>query len=150
MKMAYGVTIVELPAKRLVGLSARMSMSECGEKCPALWEKFIPRMSEVNDAAEEFSYWVSVGMEEDGSLNYWAAAAVSPQAKIPAGMSSLNIRAGKYATYATSLESLGDAYAYLYGEWAKTHPVDFTSACFERYAREWQEGDPVELCVPLL
>ncbi|MDR2528213.1 MAG: GyrI-like domain-containing protein [Synergistaceae bacterium] len=150
--MAYDVTIVELPAKRLVGLSERVNMSEYGEKCPALWEKFISRMSEVNDVAEEFFYGASVDMEEDGSLNYWVTAAVSPQAKIkiPAGMSELSVRAGKYATHVTSLESLGDAYTYLYGEWAKTRPVDFTSACFERYAREWREGDPIELYVPLL
>jgi predicted transcriptional regulator YdeE len=147
--MAYDVTIVELPAKRLVGLSARMNMSECGEKCPLVWEKFGPRMSEVKGVVEESSYGVSVNMEENGDLDYWATMAVSPEAPVPAGMSALSLRGGKYALCNSTLDSIGGVYTYIYGEWAQTHPVDFTSACFELYAKNWQEGDPVGVYVPL-
>lgn len=43
----YDVTVVEYPAKRLVGLKVRTSMQHAAEDCPALWMTFGPRMGEV-------------------------------------------------------------------------------------------------------
>ena len=148
--MEYEITVVELPAKHLVGLSKRMSFADAAEECPALWEAFMIRRGEVPNVVEDYdyTYGVSANMEKNGDFDYWAALPVSSTTEIPSRMQSLTLRAGKYAKCVVDLKSIKDAYDFLYGEWAKSHPVDFQSACFERYARDWSEAG-IELYVPL-
>jgi predicted transcriptional regulator YdeE len=150
--MEYEVTVVELPAKQLVGLSEHMSMADAKEKCTALWEALWRRREEVADTVESYAYGVSTNMEENGAFDYWAMLPVAPTASAPSGMKCLTLRAGKYAKCTTDLASIEKAYGFLYGEWAqaqKAHSVDVTAACFERYANDWQETDTFELYVPL-
>ncbi|MDR0250053.1 MAG: GyrI-like domain-containing protein [Burkholderiales bacterium] len=150
--MKYEVTVVELPAKQLVGLSERISMADAKERCPALWRAFWLRRGEVTDIVENCAYGVSAHMEENGGFDYWATLPVSPTANTPSGMKRLTLRAGKYAKCTIDLASMEEACEFLYGEWAqaqKDHPVDFAAACFERYANDWQETDTFEFYVPL-
>jgi len=150
--MKYEVSIVELPAKQLVGICERMNMADAKEKCPAMWEALWLRREEVADVIESYAYGASANMEESGAFDYWATLPVSATANIPSGMKCLTLRAGKYAKCSTDLASIEMAYQFLYGEWReseKEHSVDFTAACFERYANDWQENDTFELYVPL-
>jgi predicted transcriptional regulator YdeE len=150
--MGWDVTIVDLPARQVVGLSERISVAEAAGKCTALWEAFMPRRGEIADIAEGYAYGVSANMAENGDFDYWVAMPVSSAGKIPSGMGCLTLRAGKYARCVTDLASLEKAYEFLYGEWAQAqeeHPVDFAEACFERYAHDWEETSPLELYVPM-
>jgi len=151
--MEYEVTVVELPAKKLVGLRERMNIADAKEKCPELWETFMLRYREVADVAEDYSYGVSTSMEEDGDFDYWATLSVSSTDTIPARMECLSLPAAKYGKCVVDFASLEDAYKFLYGDWAKAqegkgYPVDFKAPCLERYARDWSEVG-IELYVPL-
>ena len=151
--MDYKVTVVEQPARRLVGLCARANMRETQKECPALWEKFMPRMEELASIAEEGSFGASVNMEESGGFDYWAAMALPQGAKAPSGLDCLEVRGGKYAECVVEdMADLGAAYEYIYGEWGNTQSdnrVDFTSACLEFYPKDWKYGDPVTIYAPL-
>ena len=151
--MSYNVTVVEQPARRLAGLYVRTNMRDSQKEGPALWEKFMPRMEELASIAEDGSFGASNNMVEDGSFDYWAAMAVPMGAKIPTGLSCLEVKGGKYAGCTVeNLAGLGPAYEYLYGEWENTqndHRVDATAACFEFYQKDWRDGDPVTIYVPL-
>jgi len=150
--MEYEVTVVELPARQLVGLSERMHMRDAKEKCPALWKALMLRREEVAGLSENCSYGVSTCMGENGEFDYWATLPTSPSVHAPSGMKCLTLRAGKYARCTVNLASLEKAYDFLYGAWAKTqkaHSVDFAAACFERYAEDWQVTGTFELYVPL-
>lgn len=150
--MKYEVTVVDLPARQVVGLCERISVANAMEKCPVLWEAFMSRHGEIANAVGDSAYGVSANMTENGHCDYWATLPVSSTDNIPPGMGCLTLRAGKYAKCArVDLASIGKAYEFLYGEWAqaqKEHPVDFTAACFEQYARDWNETS-FDLYVPL-
>ena len=151
--MSYTVTVTKQPARRLVGLSARVNMRDTHKECTALWEKFMPMMGELTSVAEEGSFGASINMEENGDFDYWAAMALPQDAKVPSGMGCLEARGGKYAEcVAESLENIGAVYEYIYGEWGKTqndHSVDYTAACLEFYHKDWKDGGPVTLYIPL-
>ncbi|MCL2020775.1 MAG: GyrI-like domain-containing protein [Betaproteobacteria bacterium] len=150
--MAYDVTVVDLPARQLVGLRERVNLADASVKCPALWERFMPMCIEISDATEEYAYGASTSMAENGEFDYWATLPVLSTVNIPVGMEHLTLRAGKYAKCVVELASIEKAYKFFYGEWARTrteHPVDFTATSFERYAIDWQETGTLELYVPL-
>jgi len=152
-KLSYKVTVVEQPARRLIGLRVRTNMRDSQKECPALWEKFMPSMEELASIAEKGSFGVSVNMEENGDFDYWAAMAVPQDAKPPSGMNCLEVKGGKYAECVVeNLADIGTAYQYMYAEWEKTqddYRVDFTVACLEFYPKDWRDRDPVTIYVPL-
>ena len=150
--MSYKVTVVEQPARHLVGFYVRTNFNNTHIECPALWGKFAPRMEELASVAEEGSFGASGNME-NGSFDYWAAMAVPNGAKTPSDMSCLDVKGGKYAEcLVENMADISSVYQYIYGEWGNTqneYRVDFTSACLEFYRKDWREGDPVTLYVPL-
>jgi predicted transcriptional regulator YdeE len=109
-------------------------------------------MGELSPIAEEGFFGASVNMDEKGGYDYWASLAVPLGAQTPSGLSCLEVRGGKYAECVVeNMSDIGNAYQYIYGEWNAQNEncVDFTTACLEYYQKDWQEGDPVTLYVPL-
>ena len=151
--MIYKITVAEQPARRLVGLCARIRLSDSQKECPALWGKFVPSMEGLASVAEEGSFGASVNMDESGCYDYWAAVALPQDAPVPSGMSSLEARGGKYAECVVeNVADIGTTYQYFFAEWGKTqsdYSVDATAAWLEYYRRGWRDGDPVALYVPL-
>ena len=150
---SYKVTVAEQPAKRLVGLCARLNMRDSQKECPDLWGKFMPSMEELASIAEDGSFGASANMDGNGNFDYWAAMAVPQESKAPSDMNCLEVKGGKYAqAVVENLADLGAAYQYMYAEWEKTqndYRVDFTGACLEFYPKDWRDGDPVTIYVPL-
>jgi len=151
--MSYKVTVGEQPARRLAGLSKRLNMRDSHKECPILWEKFMPIMKELAPIAGEGSFGVSVNMDEKGDFDYWAAVAVTQDSIVPSGINCMDVKGGKYAQLVvTNLANVSEAYQYIYTEWGKTqndYRIDFTAACLEFYPKEWKDGDPVTIHVPL-
>ncbi len=149
----YKVTVVEYPAKRLVGMKVRTSMHKAQQDCPALWQTFGPRIGELSpaDCGYPGSYGVSVMLNAE-DFDYWATVEM-PSAAVPAGMDCIDIPAGQYATCTVpNLEKLGDAYMYLYGEWPKSQTgctFNGQAPCFELYPPNWQCQDSFEIFMPL-
>lgn len=146
----YAVTVVEYPAKRLVGVKVVTTMQRAKTDCPALWQTFCPRASELFKSAGEckgfFGVSVMINTEE---FEYWAATEIESSADIPAGMARIDIPAGQYAKCAVpSLEKLGDVYMHLYSDWLKEHPAyayDERHPCFELYPPNWQVNDSFDV-----
>jgi len=147
------ITVTEQPARRLIGLCARIHISDSQKECPALWGKFMQGMEGLASVAEEGSFGASVNMDEKSEYDYWATMAVPQDAIVPSGMSCLEVKGGKYAECTVnSIADIGVVYQYIYSEWGKAqslYQVDFTSAWLEYYRKGWQDGDSVSIYVPL-
>jgi AraC family transcriptional regulator len=151
--MSYKVIVVEQPARRLVGLSVRLNMRDSQKECPALWEKFMPKMGELAAvAAEEGWFGASANMDEKGAYDYWATMSLPKDAN-PSDMDCLEAKGGKYAECVVEdMTDIGAAYEYIYGEWGNTqndYRVDFSAACLEFYDKDWRPEKPITLYVPL-
>jgi predicted transcriptional regulator YdeE len=140
-------------------MAVRVNMNDGSMKeCPALWEKFVPKVACMDALNEEFMYGVSTDMEENGDMRYWAV--VESAAQAPEGMGAVELEAREYALCPIeTIEEIGPAFLYLYGDWAKTqahHKVDFTKPCFELYHQvapspsESSSGYEMTIYVPLV
>ena len=151
--LSYKVTVAEQPARHLAGLSKRLNMRDSHNECPILWEKFMPRMKDLDSIAEEGSFGASVNMDEKGNYDYWATVAIPQDSIVPSGMDCLDVKGGKYAQLVvTDLANVSEAYQYIYTEWEKAqndYRIDYTVACLEYYQKDWRDGDPVTIFVPL-
>lgn len=153
MEEKFAVQVVERPEASLVGLQVRTSMDKAGVDCPALWERFGPRMAEASGKMPAESFGVSTDMEENGGFSYWAA--VPGQAgHIPADMLPVTLPAGLYARcQVKSLGHLGAVYTFLYQEWGagqENYAVNFAAPCFERYDAAYLKDGSLEVFVPLV
>jgi AraC family transcriptional regulator len=117
--------IVRQPAMTLVGCRTQFygpdsEKNNIGEKLPALWMGFLPRLDEVDSAVPDRAYGVVRQEREDGDqLEYFAAVEVSPLGRVPSGMEAVHVPAATYAVF----EHRGHAHAidrtvsYAYSTW---------------------------------
>ncbi len=146
----FDVTVVDYPAKHLVGMKVRSTMAKAHVDCPAIWQTFGPKMGLGCEAGSapvgSFGVCVMVNAEE---FDYWAAAQANASAAVPAGMGAIDLPAGLYAkAVLPNLENLGDAYTFLYTEWPKEQTdyiCDETVPCFEWYPPDWQPNSALEV-----
>lgn len=146
----FDVTVVDYPAKRLIGLKVQTTMSKAAEDCPAIWQTFGPKMGELcaagNTQTGSFGVCVMLNAED---FDYWAAVEAGTSTAVPQGMGSIELPAGLYArALVPNLEQLGDAYMYLYTQWNKDQTdyiCDETVPCFEWYPPNWQCSGSFEI-----
>ncbi len=118
--MSFEITVVELPAKHLIGMSVRTDMRKAQTDCPAVWQTFGPRIAGIpgRDGAGQGAYGVSFMLNEN-DFDYRAAVEAAPGTTVPDGMAAFEIPSGRYARCGVaSFEQLGEAYMYVYGQWA--------------------------------
>lgn len=152
--MNLDITIKELPAKSLVGLSVRTNMQSAATDCPAIWRNFGPQIELLaSRLGMRESYGASVMLAEDGTFDYWAAVEVPPETVAPEGMKTLALPAGFYACASVAnLEQLTPAYSAIYMEWAPRqteYALNMEAPCVEVYRENWQPSDPIDVWVPL-
>jgi AraC family transcriptional regulator len=148
--MKYDVTVIQYPAKRLIGLKVQTTMSKASADCPALWDVFGPQMGGLqaagNTQAGSFGVCVMLNAED---FDYWAAVEANVSTAVPPGMGGIDLQAGLYArALVPNLEQLGDAYTYLYTEWNKeqaAYACDETLPCFEWYPPDWRPAGAFEI-----
>lgn len=150
----YIVTVVEYPAKRLIGMKVRTSMAKADTDCGALWQAFGPRLEELpKGAGGRGSYGVSVMLNAE-DFDYWAAVEMAPSAAVPDGLGGLGLPAGLYAKVTVpNLDRLGPAFMYLYEAWPKSQPgyaINYQVPCFELYPPNWQVTDALEAFMPVI
>ncbi len=150
----FKVTVVDHPAKRLIGMKVRTSMRKAQEDCPALWQAFGPRISEFLPAGGDCkgSYGLSVMITAE-DFHYWAAVEAGPVTEVPPGMEAIDIPAGQYATCAVpGLDKLTGAYMFIYGTWLNGqsgYALNEQAPCFEQYPPDWQLTDGFALFMPV-
>ena len=112
------VEIVQLKKTTLIGLGLHdLAPADAGRIGP-LWERFLPRMMEVETTDPERAYGANLPRSEE-RFDYLAGVAVMPQTKPPEGMTRVEIPGGRYArfvhrgpvsTFMTTIEKV-------FGEW---------------------------------
>ncbi len=155
--MTYNISIVEFPAKKLVGMKVRTNMQNASTDCSAIWQTFGPRSVEISGGAcvGKECYGVSV-MVNENDFDYWAASEVLTDGDLPDGMEVINIPAGLYAKCSVAgLAKLSEAYSYLYCQWPNEqseYALNMQGASFEIYPPGMgSDADGVfEICAAVL
>lgn len=141
------------PAFTVLGLKYRGPNQD--QELPKLWERFMPRSSEIKHRimAEE-SFGVTHNFDEpSGEFDYYAGFAVSDLDQIPEGMQSIDIPAQDYAVFDCTLPTLMDTIQAVYREWLP--PSDYVRAPgpeFELYDERWKPEagrQAMSFCVPV-
>lgn len=149
--MNFEVTVIEFPAKILLGMKVRTVMQNAAKDCPALWQTFGPRITELSPVSPG-AYGISV-MTSENDFDYWAAVEVAPGISVPDNMGPIEIPQGFYARCSVpSLEQLGPAYMFVYGPWGESqseYAIDMNGLSFELYPDDWQPGAAFEIYAPV-
>jgi len=142
--------IVERPAMTVVGLQIRTR--PMSPDIPALWPKFVPRISEIPNTAEpQVSYGV---MRHEGeSLEYTAAVSVAAADRLPPGMVAIALPAGPYALFSYPLSGLGKGFGEIHNQLLPASRYEQGAGpFFERYDEKFDPRNPqsaVEIWIPV-
>lgn len=149
--------IVEKPSFTVVGLKCTSTLKE--NHIPELWNEFIPRIREIQNQANQN---VTIGLCEfcmnpyDDEFTYMACTPVINVKEVPDGMEVKTVSAQKYVvvTHKGSVETLGDAYDYIYAIWLPKSGYELAEADdFEWYDERFlgpdHEESEVDIYVPI-
>ena len=150
-EMQYQPRIETLSPKTLAGIHLRMSMAD--NKTGELWRSFMPRRKEIRNAVSNNLF--SLQQYEPGSsitkfdanlaFEKWAAAEVSDEANIPAGMESLHLPGGLYAVFLHkgAAATGADTFRYIFGEWLPLSEYEADDRPhFELLGEKYKNNDP--------
>ncbi|KAK2951204.1 hypothetical protein BLNAU_13820 [Blattamonas nauphoetae] len=149
----FTVQIKKYGRIRGIGIKTMATMANIPEKAGKLWLDFVPRMDEVTGAYPG-TIGVNVMITENAEdpYQYWAVKPVTNEEAIPAGMEEVVVEGQTYVQVNTKVDQLGEAYAYVYGEWAKKNPehkLSWTLPTWEFYPPSYMETKEVTLCMAL-
>ena len=134
---------ISKPAFTVVGMA--IHTKPMTPEIPNLWDRFGPRMGEVQHLAEP---GVSYGLmdhfdHQRGELDYMAGEAVTKAVDLPAGMTSWQGPANTYAVFETTLPAMGETFAYIYNTWLPNSGYRHAAApYFERYSETFDPTEP--------
>ncbi|MCY9514786.1 GyrI-like domain-containing protein [Paenibacillus apiarius] len=141
---------------QVVGME--MHSSE-GYEYGSLWERFVPRMEEIEKKANPDPIFYGV-IEPTGvkrEFTYMACVDVSEKGNIPKGMVHKVIPSSSYAvfTHKGSLNNLTDTFQYIYGTWyPKSGKKRTDGPEFELYGEKFlgpmNEDSEFEIYIPIL
>ena len=151
----FSIAIENRPEIRCAGLKVRTTMQKASVDCPAIWsDKFGPRMDSfpADPAFPDQSYGASVMLDSD-TFDYWALMPLAPGADVPEGMDVFTLPAGPYAeAKLANLSELGDAYTYIYGEWAagqEKYALSMQGVSYELYTCDFISTGKLAVYCPL-
>lgn len=160
MTTGFDVFISERPVAHLFGIGIHTTMSKASVDCPDLWKRvFVPRMLEISGKGPCEYHGPLYGISQmtdpqTGSFAYWAAMPASEGAALPEGMREIDLPAGLYAGCALpSLETLGEAYAFLYTAWPQSqnaYALNMQAPCFEYYDSDFCTSGKLQVYVPVI
>ena len=145
--------IVERPALTVMGL--HIETQPMSPEIPALWPRFMGRVGDIGRRTEpHVTYGVMKSDTADMSrLDYWAAVAVPPNERPPAGMETLVIPTGHYAFFRYPLSGLGAGFGEIFEKLLPaSNYVQMPGPLFERYNEAFEPDDPksiVEIYLPV-
>ncbi len=149
----FTITVVDCPAKSLVGMKVRTTMQKAQADCPALWQEFGPRIDALCPGGGCTGAYGLSAMINETEFYYWAAVEAEAFAEVPAGLERADLPAGRYAACPVpNLEKLAEAYTHLYTTWLPSAPgyvINEQAPCFELYPSNWQLSDAFALYMPV-
>lgn len=146
------MNILERPAVTMVGMAIRTKPMSA--EIPALWPRFVARIGEIAQPAEDRVTYGVMRHEPPDALYYLAAIAVRSADKVPSGMESLVLPASTYATFRYPLSDLGRGFGEIFNEWLPSSGyVQLPGQpLFERYDEAFCPEKPeslVEIGIPV-
>ena len=126
--------------------------TERPETFVSAWNEFEKHQQRVKRHSVDAKYYgVSFAAGADGSFDYLTGMAVRPVAETPAGLEVRAVPAATYAVFACPVQSIGETYRYIFGEWrAKSGcATDDASPAFEEYPPATDTNAPVLLHIPI-
>jgi AraC family transcriptional regulator len=141
--------IVNQKPMSLVGLktnfySVDSEKNNIGKKLPPLWNAFLGRMGEIENAVSGICYGVVRQIKDNtDQLEYYAAVEVDKIESVPKNMVSIDIPASNYAkfTHRGEVKSIDNTVNYIYSSWLLKSGRHHTSGPdLEIYDQEY---DPV-------
>lgn len=153
--------IKTLTPKKLIGFNTTMSLTQ--NTTGALWQRFMTRRKEVQNAAGTDLYSLQIYDEKldfkDFNLSTqfvkWATIEVSDFSMIPAEMETLDLPGGLYAVflYKGRPSDFGPTFNYIFNEWfpASEYKLD-NRPHFEILGAKYKNNDPEseeEIWVPI-
>ena len=127
--------LVELPALRLVGMSTRCfgadsDKSNFARAQPALWNRFLPRLGEVEMVGPRMAYGAVTIPKRGDELTYVAAVQAAP-GPVPEGMVAVEVPAAHYARFAHRgrVDRLDRTLNFIYSSWLLTSGMRHTGGC---------------------
>jgi AraC family transcriptional regulator len=124
------------PPLRLIGMATRCfgtdsDKSNFAKAQPALWNKFLPRLGELDRVETHTAYGIVRLPPHGDELEYIAACEVTPNAPVPQGMVLFELPGGQYAKFAHRglLDRLDQTLNYIYSSWLLTSSMRHTGGC---------------------
>lgn len=111
----------------------------------ALWNDVLERVEEFEAiATAEESYGVSYDYDpETGELSYLAGVPTDPDVDVPDEASTIDLPAGTYATFTTTLADIGETMEAIHGQWLPA--ADHERAAGPEFERYPPGFDPTDL-----
>jgi AraC family transcriptional regulator len=146
------IELVQRPAFHVAGMSIRTKPRS--PAIPALWQKFVPRLPEIEARTEpEVTYGV-MRHEPPDALVYIAGAAVRSGARAPTGMEIREVAAGSYARFRYPLARLGEGFGEIFNRLLPTsNYLQAPGFLLERYDESFDPSDMnsmVEILIPVV
>jgi AraC family transcriptional regulator len=141
---------VTKPAFTVVGLL--LHTQPMTPEIPQLWDKFVPRIDEIQHGAEpHVSYGLMESFDQMSRLDYMAGVSVETVDGLPEGMAQWNVPANTYAVFETTLSTIGDTFGYIYNTWLPTSGYrPAVGAYFERYGETFSPENPsLSIYIPI-
>lgn len=126
--------------------------TESGEQFAAIWNGFEERREQIESHSTDKKYYgVSFATSEAGRFDYVAGMAVTPVENIPDGLVVRQVPAATYAVFACPVQSIGQTYGYIFGEWRSNsrYQIDNSAPSFEQYPPAADAQSPVLIHIPV-
>lgn len=133
-------------------VARRKSGTESPETLTSIWNEFERHHEQIKAHSVDSKYYgVSFAAAQDGSFDYLAGMAVGRVEETPAGLEIREVPAATYAVFACLVPSIGQTYAYIFGEWRSTsgHELDPGKLVFEQYPPAAETNSPVLIHIPV-
>ena len=148
--------IVERDAFHVVGMTQRFTPGKI-DGIPALWERFIVRVGEIESTVPGVHYGVGVDDRRPGDPGflYTAGTGVATVGAVPEGMSVITVPAGRYAvfTHKGPVTHFAKTIVAVWNRWLPASGHKARSAPdFECYDRRFKMNSPaseVDLYIPI-
>lgn len=118
----------------------------------AIWNDFESHRQDIKVYSVDSKYYgVSFAPGPDGSFDYMAGMAVRPDATTSKDLEIRKIPAATYAVFACPVQSIGQTYGYIFGEWRAESgcQIENSAPAFEEYPPETDANAPVLLFIPI-
>lgn len=122
------------------------------ETFASIWNGFETHHESIKCHSVDSKYYgVSFSIGPDGSSEYMAGMAVRPVEEIPEGLEVREVPAATYAVFACPVQSIGQTYRYIFGEWRAGcgYETDDLKPAFEEYPPATDTSAPVLLHIPI-